>query len=168
MVDADGSNLHQLPTRLCPLGTDAWSPDGSKVAFTSAIAWLGVDQFGKRENFNEDADVYTVRADGSDVRRLTNFAPTRVDRGAPVQVGGRVAGWTRDGRIVFTLHRWAGDGATRRICRLRSGSWTLMEQMRGRSMARAVASLMAAGCVDCPYPLDTSGLEFTAFWRPAP
>ena len=25
------------------------------IAFTSAIAWLGVDQFGKRENFNEDA-----------------------------------------------------------------------------------------------------------------
>ena len=110
VVGADGTELRQL------VGIDlfardaAWSPDGSMIAFTSAIAWLGVDQFGKRENFNEDADVYTVRADGSDLRRLTNFAPTRVDRGAPVQVGGRVAGWTRDGRIVFTVHQWAGEG----------------------------------------------------------
>ena len=31
-----------------------------------------------------------------------------------------------------------------------------------------VGSLAAAGCVDCPYPPDTSGLENTAFWRPAP
>ena len=110
-VDVDGRNLRQLVDAALSARDGAWSPDGSTIAFTSAVGWLGVDQHsGKRENFNEDSDVYTVRADGSDLRRLTNFAPTRVDRGAPVQVGGHVNSWTRDGRIVFTLLKWAGEG----------------------------------------------------------
>ena len=134
--------------------------------FTSAIAWLGVGQLGKRENFNEDADVYTVRADGSDLRRLTNFAPTRVDRGAPVQAGGRVAGWTRDGRIVFTVHQWAGDEGD--SMNLPPEVWIMdanganARQLDGSSLA----ALNEVGCVDCPYP--PGGLELTAFWRPAP
>ena len=168
LLDADGSNLRQL-TDTALFGRDgAWSPDGSMIAFTSAIAWLGVDQFGKRENFNEDSDVYVVRADGSDVRRLTNFAPTRVDRGAPVQVGGRVAGWTREGRIVFTVHQWAGDEGN--STNLPPEVWIMdADGANARQIDGSdVASLMAAGCVDCPYKLDGSGLEFTAFWRPAP
>jgi WD40-like Beta Propeller Repeat len=168
LVDADGSNLRQL-TDTALFGRDgAWSPDGSMIAFTSAIAWLGVDQFGRRENFNEDSDVYVVRADGSDVRRLTNFAPTRVDRGAPVQVGGRVAGWTREGRIVFTVHQWAGDEGD--STNLPPEVWIMdADGANARQIDGSdVASLMAAGCVDCPYKLDGSGLEFTAFWRPAP
>jgi hypothetical protein len=168
VVDADGGNLRQL-TDAALFGRDgAWSPDGSMIAFTSAIAWLGVDQFGKRENFSEDSDVYVVRADGSDVRRLTNFAPTRVDRGAPVQVGGRLAGWTRDGRIVFTVHQWAGDDGD--STNLPPEVWIMdADGSNARQVDGSdVASLMAAGCVDCPYPLDGSGMEFTAFWRPAP
>ena len=168
VVDADGSNLRQLTDTALSARDGAWSPDGSMVAFTSAIAWLGVDQFGKRENFNEDSDVYTVRTDGSDVRRLTNFAPTRVDRGAPVQVGGRVAGWTRDGRIVFTVHQWAGDEGN--STNLPPEVWVMdPDGANARQVDSSdVASLMAAGCVDCPYKLDGSGLEFTAFWRPTP
>jgi Tol biopolymer transport system component len=167
VVDADGGNLRQLVDTALFAKDAAWSPDGSTIAFTSAIAWLGVDQFGKRENFNEDADVYTVRADGSDRRRLTNFAPTRVDRGAPVQVGGRVAGWTREGRIVFTVHRWAGEGDS---TNLPTEVWIMdADGANARQIdGTDVASLTAAGCVDCPYPPDTSGLDYSAFWRPAP
>ena len=167
LVDADGSNLRQL-TDTVLFGRDAaWSPDGSTIAFTSAIAWLGVDQYsGKRENFNEDSDVYTVRADGTDLRRLTNFAPARVDRGAPVQVGGHVDGWTWDGRIVFTLLRWAGEGDSTNLppeVWIMDADGANARQLDGSSLA----ALSEVGCVDCPYPPGGNGLEFTAFWRPA-
>ena len=168
VVDVDGSNLRQLVDTALSARDGAWSPDGSTIAFTSAIAWLGVDQYsGKRENFNEDSDVYTVRADGSDLRRLTNFAPTRVDRGAPVQVGGHVNGWTRDGRIVFTLLKWAGEGDS---TNLPPEVWVMdadganARQLDGSSPA----ALNEVGCVDCPYPPGGDGSEFKAFWRPAP
>ena len=151
-VDVDGGNLRQLVDTALNARDGAWSPDGSTIAFTSAIAWLGVDQHsGKRENFNEDSDVYTVRADGSDLRRLTNFAPTRVDRGAPVQVGGHVNSWTRDGRIVFTLLKWAGEGDS---TNLPPELWVMdadganARQLDGSSPA----ALNEVGCVDCPVP----------------
>ena len=167
VVDADGSNLRQLVDTELFARDAAWSPDGSMIAFTSAIPWLGVDQFGKRENFNEDSDVYTVRADGSDVRRLTNFAPTRVDRGAPVQVGGHVAGWTRDGRIVFIVLQWAGEGDSTNLppeVWIMDADGANARQLDGSSPA----ALNEVGCVDCPYPPGGNGLEFKAFWRPAP
>ncbi len=138
VVDVDGGNLRQLVDTALFARDAAWSPDGSTIAFTSAIAWLGVDQHsGKRENFNEDSDVYTVRADGSDLRRLTNFAPTRVDRGAPGS--GR---WSRerlDPRRAGSCSPCSSGQARaiRRICRPRSGSWTPMGRTRGSSMGRA-------------------------------
>ena len=168
VVDADGSNLRQLVDTELFARDASWSPDGSTIAFTSAIAWLGVDHLGKRENFNEDSDIYTVRTDGSDLRRLTNFAPTRVDRGAPVQVGGHVAGWTRDGKIVFIVLQWAGDEGN--STNLPPEVWIMdadganARQLDGSSPA----ALHEVGCVDCPYPPGGNGLEFEAFWRPAP
>ena len=167
LVDGDGSNLRQLTDTALSARDGAWSPDGSTIAFTSAIPWLGIDEFGKRENFNEDSDVYKVRSDGSDVRRLTNFAPTRVDRGAPVQVGGHVNGWTRDGRIVFTLHKWAGEDDS---TNLPPEVWIMDADGANARRLDGVspAALNEVGCVDCPYPPGGNGLEFTAFWRPAP
>jgi Tol biopolymer transport system component len=168
VMDADGSNLRQLVDSNLFARDAAWSPDGSTIAFTSAIPWLGVDQYtGKREDFNEDSDVYTVRTDGMDVRRLTNFAPTRVDRGAPVQVGGHVEGWTRDGQIVFTLLRWAGEGDSTNLppeVWIMDADGANARQLDGASPA----ALNEVGCVNCPYPPGFDGLEFTAFWRPAP
>ena len=167
VVNADGSNLRQF-TETALSGRDgAWSPDGSTIAFTSAIPWLGMDQFGKLENFNEDSDIYTVRTDGSDLRRLTNFAPTRVDRGAPVQVGGHVAGWTRDGKIVFIVLQWAGEGDSTNLppeVWIMDADGANARQLDGSSPA----ALNEVGCVDCPYPPGGNGMEFTAFWRPAP
>ena len=169
VVDSDGSNLRQLvPTELFARD-GAWSPDGETIAFTSAIAWLGVDpSTGKRELFNEDSDVYTVRADGTDLRRLTTFAPNRQDRGTPVQEGGRVEGWTRDGQIVFSRVRWAGVQGDSTA--LPPEIWVMdtdgsdAVQIDGTNLA----ALTAAGCVDCPYPPLPDDPDLTAFWRPIP
>ena len=77
VVDADGRNFHQVgPAAL----TADWSPDGARIVFGSVslvdIRWRNLD-------------IYTIRPDGSDLRRLTSdefsFDPS----------------WTADGRIGF-------------------------------------------------------------------
>jgi WD40-like Beta Propeller Repeat len=166
LVNADGSDLRQLtPTELSSRD-GAWSPDGETIAFTSAVAWLGVDPVtGKRDMFNEDSDVYTIRADGSDLRRLTTFAPNRVDRGTPIQQGDHVEGWTRDRRVVFSIVRWAGEAGDSTT--LPPELWVMdadganATQVNGKD----IAALTAVGCVDCPYPAASEANEFTAFWR---
>jgi len=82
-VDADGQNLHQIDLGGLAGDSASWSPDGSRLVFTSSDALA--------------TDVYTSRSDGSDIQRLTSdgvsVAPS----------------WTSDGRIVFAQrHEGAG------------------------------------------------------------
>jgi hypothetical protein len=168
VVNADGSYLRQLSDTALFARDGAWSPDGSLIAFTSAVAWLGVDEYsGKRENLMEDSDVYTIRPGGSDLRRLTNFTPMREDHGVPVQQGGRVEGWTRNGRIVFSHIRW--DEASGDSTNLPPELWTMNPdgENASRHDGTNLAGLAAVGCADCPYPPEP-GLGFKAFWRPEP
>jgi len=168
LVNPDGSDLRQLTPTELSARDGAWSPDGKTIAFTSAVAWLGVDQYtGKRENFMEDSDVYTIRPDGSDLRRLTTYAPDRVDRGTPVQQGDHAEGWTRDGRIMFSIVRWAGEVGDSTT--LPPELWVMDADGANATQVDPgdIAALSAVGCVDCPYPPAADGNEFTAFWRPA-
>ena len=166
IVNTDGSDLRQLTPSELSARDGAWSPDGKTIAFTSAVAWLGVDQYtGKRENFMEDSDVYTIRPDGSDLRRLTTYAPDRVDRGTPIQQGDHAEGWTRDGRIMFSIVRWAGEvgDSTTLLPEL----WVMDADGANATQINTndIAALTAVGCVNCPYPPASDANEFTAFWR---
>jgi Tol biopolymer transport system component len=62
VMDADGSNATLLTPDPLPGITDelrpAWSPDGSRIAYAS--------------NLGGNMDIWTMRSDGSDKRRLTN------------------------------------------------------------------------------------------------
>ena len=82
VVNADGSDLHQLTATDEPEINPAWSPDGSRLAFASSTSQLA------------PLDIYVMNADGSDRRRLTNggenFSPD----------------WSPDGtRIAFVSRR---------------------------------------------------------------
>jgi TolB protein len=68
IVNADGSGLRRL-TRTAALETNpVWSPDGQLIAFTSDRA-----STARRQERNGRAfDLYTMRADGTAIRRLTS------------------------------------------------------------------------------------------------
>lgn len=67
----------------------AWSPDGTKIAFT------GYDHEGSSSGGGANYDVYTMNADGSDLRNLTK-TPDDVARGA--SQGPPV--WSPDGTML--------------------------------------------------------------------
>jgi WD40-like Beta Propeller Repeat len=78
VMNADGSDPHQLTAGDGSHIRPAWSPDGARIAF---IGWDGTN-----------SDVYVMNADGSDVRRLTNDAAAEDN-----------PSWSPDGRrIAFT------------------------------------------------------------------
>jgi TolB protein len=81
MMNADGSNIMRLTSG--GGGEPAWSPDGSRIAFSSAR--------DRTDEFN--ADIYVMNAGGTDVVRLTTE-------------GGYSPIWSPDGsRIAFISHR---------------------------------------------------------------
>ncbi|HEX5502718.1 MAG TPA: protein kinase [Thermomicrobiales bacterium] len=57
LMDIDGSNATRLTSTVALNATPCWSPDGKKIAFFS--------------NRDGNSNIYTMNADGSDVKRLT-------------------------------------------------------------------------------------------------
>lgn len=75
-VNADGSNLRILADSFGYYSSPDWSPDGTWLAFA-----YDRPEWEKRENpggvFPQEQEVYIMRADGSDVHRLTDLATPR-------------------------------------------------------------------------------------------
>jgi TolB protein len=83
IVNADGSGLHELALPDgTPWGDADWSPDGSRIVFSSYPIRAGIAG-GKGE-------VYSIRPDGTDLQQLTTLG---VGSGAP--------SWTPDGAHIF-------------------------------------------------------------------
>lgn len=93
VMNADGSNQTPL-TELTVLDADSfnpqWSPDGSKIAFTSSRALDGTDA----ANSNETENIWVMNADGSDPTPLTELTADGAGSSDPQ--------WSPDGtQIVF-------------------------------------------------------------------
>jgi hypothetical protein len=86
VVKVDGSDLRALPTPGVVARDPDWSPDGMLIVFSSMV----VTGSQARGDLQIAIDLYTVRPDGSDLRRLTDDG---ISSGAT---------WTDDGRIAFT------------------------------------------------------------------
>ncbi len=81
-MDADGANVQRLTNNTVYEEGPAWSPDGTRLAFSSAPT-------------NTDNDVWTMAVDGTDKRRLTNSpqpeeSPDWGRNPGPATVGGTV------------------------------------------------------------------------------
>src|SRR6187551_1715560 len=73
VMNADGTNVRQLTSNADFDSAPSWSPDGTKIAFEKAAAGTfvpGVPAEPGKEA--EEKDIYVMKADGSDVRRLTD------------------------------------------------------------------------------------------------
>jgi hypothetical protein len=92
LVNVDGTGLKELTT--VPFAGDpAWSPDGSSIAFSTYPRRVDA-AVGERVT---GLDLYTIRADGTDLERLTSDGVSS----APA--------WTSDGRIVYISSPMVGD-----------------------------------------------------------
>jgi hypothetical protein len=121
VMNADGSNQTRLTNNTVSDGDPAWSPDGTRIAFTSTrggnseiyVMWYdGFDQMRLTTNGGEDpawspdgariafasardAEIYAMNADGSDQTRLTTNTASDED-----------PAWSPDGaRIAFVTNR---------------------------------------------------------------
>jgi Tol biopolymer transport system component len=136
IVDADGTNLHQLSAASLPARLPNWSPDGSRIVFTSLVRTY-VQQGGTTLR-KLSQDVYTVRPDWTDLRRLTNDGNS---------IG---ATWTPDGRILFAT-------GCKGNCVASGGLWTM-----NADGSNAKLLVPGGSGVDAPF----WGVD--AAWQPTP
>ena len=127
MVDADGQNLRQLSPLTLAAQDPRWSPDGARILFESPD---GSPVGGKQ-------DIYTVRPDGSDVRRLTTDGVSTD------------ATWAADGRILF-VRSATGSGES-------PGWWTMDADGTGVAVLVPTAAIGVKADLEGTRPL----------WQPA-
>jgi Tol biopolymer transport system component len=89
VVDADGTNLHRIGLTA---QTADWSPDGTRIVFGS-VSYVGSVP---SSTFRQYFDIYTIRPDGTGLRRLTT---DRISAAPSWTAGGRI-GFFRDPSLV--------------------------------------------------------------------
>jgi len=84
VMNADGSHLRQVTPNDIHGALQDWSPDGNRLVFSSAVC-----------DACAESDLYTIKANGKDLRRLTYYVGTGVNAHEPA--------WSPNGKqIVFT------------------------------------------------------------------
>jgi Tol biopolymer transport system component len=87
VVDADGRNLRKIGL---PARTADWSPDGSRIVFGSVSYVVPKGGSLRSRGARQYYDIYTIRPDGIDLRRLTT---DRFSSQPSWSAGGRIGFW---------------------------------------------------------------------------
>jgi Tol biopolymer transport system component len=118
LIDRDGQNLRQAsPPELAAQDAD-WSPDGARIVFVSPNPPGPIDNIAEADI----GDIYTMRPDGSDVRRLTTDRTSK----SPT--------WTADGRILYVRVASGAASGT-------AGWWTMNADGTGAERLASPASI---------------------------
>jgi Tol biopolymer transport system component len=89
VMNADGSGLVRLTSNPANDRNPAWSPDGTRIVFTSTRDQQGEPPFSQPDQFN--SELYVMNADGSGQTRITDYEGVDTD-----------PAWSPDGaRIAF-------------------------------------------------------------------
>jgi Tol biopolymer transport system component len=96
-IRPDGSELRLVVDVRSSTGEPVWSPDGTKIAYTD-----GVNGFYSRI-LHVGQEIFSVGADGSGARRLTELAPRGYDDATPA--------WSPDGDRILFLRPLVGPNA---------------------------------------------------------
>jgi Tol biopolymer transport system component len=96
VMNANGSNLRRLTAWRLDASNPSWSPDSKRLAFNTYSSPI----------VGESANIFTMRADGSDHVELTKYSG-----GYPQAWAGS---WSPDGtQIVYRLFRFCSPGCSR-------------------------------------------------------
>ena len=89
VIHSDGTELHRVvDVSWTSTGEPVWSPDGTRIAYTDGV------NGGYARSAHVGQEIFSVGADGSGARRLTELAPRGYDDATPA--------WSPDGdRILF-------------------------------------------------------------------
>ena len=96
-MNADGSAQTNSPTTRRPTATPAWSPDGTKIAFTAT----------RDGNF----EIYTMNADGSAQTNVTNHAASNDHEPAWSPDGTKIAFASTRDSVHFEIYTMNADGS---------------------------------------------------------
>lgn len=120
-VDANGTGLKQLTTT----GTNGdphWSPDGSRISF------------GSNREGGGKLNIFTMKADGSDVKQITHFIP-------PYEAGD--TSWSPDG--AYITFEWDVDGKGQSDPNVRAEVWIVASDGSSEPFSTGQAC-SAVGC----------------------
>jgi Tol biopolymer transport system component len=137
VVDADGQGLRQLTPATLQARAPDWSPDGTQIVFET------LDMRTVSRSVRTSDDIYSIRPDGTGLRRLTTDG---LSNGAT---------WMPDGRLLFTRVLGGSSG------RAAGGFW-IMDADGGNITQLVPAALIAS---DNHYE---SGGGRDAAWQPTP
>jgi Tol biopolymer transport system component len=171
LIDADGTNLREIaPAELytglfdeAATGYSApqFSPDGSLIAFASFNDTFPTNS--SERNSQRLMDIYVVRSDGSDLRRLTTETVAPLGTSEAGDFGAAFPTWTREGRITYTSFPVPPDTETE--------LWVMDPDGTNSAQLDSSdpAALTAIGCVSCTYPaLKELRVPNFAYWVPGP
>jgi hypothetical protein len=150
VVNPDGSDLRRVTPQGFYAFNASWSPNGSQLVFTNIEMIVNADHTSVTDMLS---DIYTVRPDGADLRRLTDD-------------GRSSATWTVDGRLAFTREIGFRD--------LDHPGWEyenwIMDADGGKlsKLGTSLAELTSAGCMRCMYPVPKNehDVPSEALWQP--